>query len=315
MIYVRMIRVVFQILVSFLIGSALYAQTPSVRTTISKTDIVIGEQFQYRAEALVPKNTYTFNWLTLPDSINHFEIVNKSKIDSTEQNGLVHYFQTLTITSFDSGSFTFPSFEMSFQAFNGAMYKSLTDSFRINVSYTPLDSTATFHDIKTIIEVKEETPLWIWLAIADGVLLLIVIILVIIKLIKRRKEKKAFTPTLSAYDEAVKGLKELEEKRLLEKDEVKAYHSVLVDIFKRYLSRTISRNYREQTTEELLIALSSINMDNEHLSRISTTLRMADAVKFAKYLPPTEDSKQSFMNIKELIEKLQALNLKSQSDY
>lgn len=291
------------------------AQAPSVRTTISKSDIIIGEQIQYRVEVLVPKNTYSINWFNFPDSVNHFEIVNKSRPDSSEKNGLIHYLQTFTVTSFDSGSFTLPSFEMSFQAASGAMYKSLTDSFRINVNYTPLDSTATFHDIKTIIDVKDEIPLWVWLAFADSVLLIIVIILVIIRFVNRRKREKVFTPMVSAYEEAIRGLKELKDKELLEKNEIKLYHSTLVEILKRYLFRTINPRFREQTTEGLLLGLSDINIDKGQLSAISNTLRMADAVKFAKYLPPTDDSRQSFAGMKDLIQKLQVLNLKPQSDY
>jgi len=310
-----MSRVVLLFFIFLVIGLSLYAQTPSVRTTISKSEIVIGEQIQYRAEVLVPKNTFGINWFNFPDSINHFEIVNRSKLDSSEKNGLVHYLQTYTVTSFDSGSHILPSFEMSFQGANGAIYKSLTDSFRIDVNYTPLDSTATFHDIKTIIEVKDETPLWVWLAITDGVLLLIVIILLIIRLVKRSKKEKVFTPALSPYAEAIKSFTELEEKKLLEKAEVKQYHSSLVEILKRYLSRTINPRFREQTTEELLLGLSDINIDKEQLSVVSNTLRMADAVKFAKYLPPAEDSQESFGNTKELVQKLQALNIKPQSDF
>jgi len=297
-----MTRIVLLVSFIFLKGLFIYAQTPVLKTFVDKNDIVIGQQFKWTVKATVPASTYIIHWLTIPDSIEHFEVINRGKIDSTEDKGILHFQQVISLTSFDSGSFNLPSFTVNFDPVKDDTTLNLaTDSFRINVSYSPLDSTATFHDIKTIIEVKEETPLWVWLAIADATLLLIAIILFIRRILRKKpKEADSFDSSLSPYDEASKALSELKGKNLLEKGDLKQFHSTLVSITKRYISRTIRVEHSHFTTGELLLSMKGRITDDE-LSKLANSLRLADAVKFAKYSSPITESEKSFIGIKEFI--------------
>ena len=283
------------------------AQVPSLRTTFEKSNIIIGEPFKYTVDALVP-STFKASWFTVPDSIDHFQLISKGQVDSSENGGIVHYSQSFTFTSFDSGSFIFPSFALRFQAIAGNKnYNALTDSARLNITYTPLDSTKTFHDIKTIIEVPDETPLWIWLALADAVLLLIVIILAIIKMIRRSKRVVPVSEA-DVYHKAIKALQELHKKGLLERGEVKQYHSALVEIFKYYLEGTFNEDIRVMTTSSLIVYLSKM-LSRDDLSKIAEVLHRANAVKFAKYHPDNSESNHSLGDIKESIDKIRARSL------
>jgi hypothetical protein len=297
-----MIRIVLLVSFIFLKGLFIYAQAPALKTSIDKNDIVIGQQFKWTVKATVPVSTYRIHWFNIPDSIEHFEVVDRGKIDSTEDKGILHFQQVISLTSFDSGSFNLPSFTVNFDPVKDDTTLNLaTDSFRINVSYSPLDSTATFHDIKTIIEVKEEMPLWVWLAIADGVLLLIAIILFLRRVLrKKQKESDGFDSSLSPYDEASKALSELKEKNLLEKGDLKQFHSTLVSILKRYISRTTRAKHSHFTTGELLLSMKG-RITGDELSKLANSLRLADAVKFAKYTSPITESEASFIGIKEFI--------------
>ena len=131
-----------------------------------------------------------------------------------------------------------PQFKLNFLALDkGKVFSGFTDTFRINVGYAPLDSVLPFHDIHTIINVKAEWELWQWLALLDGLLLLVVIILWVMKLLKKKTNTEIFASKLTPFDEAMKGLTELQSKKLLEEGNIKQFHTSLVDIFKRFISR------------------------------------------------------------------------------
>src|SRR5205085_5089223 len=60
----------------------------------------------------------------------------------------------------------------------------------------------SFHDIKTIIEVKDEIPLWMIIGGAALLILLIVGIIYLVKYLKRRKKPSSvFKSKLSTLDE------------------------------------------------------------------------------------------------------------------
>ncbi len=191
------------ILVFVLIVGYASAQSPSLKTSVDRTAILIGEQLKYTVEAGVAANNYNLTWFSVPDSFNHFEVVNRGKIDTIENNGSFIFKQTLTITSFDSGINTIPSLPIDFEPQTGDTTLHLfTDSIPVNVSFSPLDSTQTFHDIKTIIEVKDEIPLWMWIAGGALAVLLILFIIYLIKYFKKRKKPESlFNSRLSPIDE------------------------------------------------------------------------------------------------------------------
>src|SRR5215831_16609415 len=96
----------FFILTLFLSGIA-FSQNPSVSATLDKQKILIGEQAQLYLKALVKKNL-PVSWFAL-DSIPHFEILQRSKIDSQQTSEGLFLQQTLTLTSWDSGRWLIPA--------------------------------------------------------------------------------------------------------------------------------------------------------------------------------------------------------------
>lgn len=284
------------------------AQTPSLKTAADKTSILIGEQIKYSVEATFPSNIYSITWFSVPDSFSHFEVVIRGKIDTAEINGLLTLRQTLTLTSFDSGIYAIPRMPVNFDhlSVDSTMHL-FTDSIPVNISYSPLDSTETFHDIKTIIEVKELTPWWMW---AGGALLLVLLaigIFYLIKYLKRKKPVTLFKSKLSPLDEAMQSLGKLQNEQLLSKGEVKPYHTRLTDIFKRYLSRKMQRNLLNLTSSEVLLLLNDTLLSKNDTSIIAGVLRMTDAVKFARFIPPQAESESAWMMTRKVIEQVDKL--------
>ncbi|MEJ7672604.1 MAG: hypothetical protein WKF59_07805 [Chitinophagaceae bacterium] len=174
------------------------AQSPTLRSGVDKRQILIGEQLKFQVEASFPSNAYQIIWFNVPDSFSHFEVVTRGKIVNSENKGITTRRQTFILTSFDSGIYAIPALPISFDSLSGnKSINVFTDSIPINISFSPQDSSKTFHDIKTIIEVKDEIPLWMWIAGAALLILLIVFIIYLVKHFRSRKNLKfSLTPNL-----------------------------------------------------------------------------------------------------------------------
>jgi len=279
-----------------------FGQSPTVKTTVDKTDILIGQQINYRVETSMPDNTYRLGWFSVPDSFGNFVPVIREKIDSTYSNGNWNYSQQIIITSFDSGRQVIPSLPLSVSTLEGdSSFIVFTDSIPINVTYSPADSTLPFHDIKNIIEVKKVFQWWIWALIGAVAILLIVLIIYFIKKSKKKKDTIIFESKVSPYDEAMELLDELQKENLIEKNEIKEYHIRLSEIFKRYLSRKTNTYQMHLTTDELLVELNEIDLSREKISAFANCLKMGNAVKFARYIPPVFENEKCFLETKEMI--------------
>jgi len=271
-----------------------------VQTITDRKDILIGEQIKLKIKAILPPG---FNgpvkWISIPDSITHFEIVDAGKTDTVSyKDDTKAIEQTLVFTSFDSGRWVFPSLPFSL-----AQSQLQTDSFAVNVSYAPPDSTNQLRDIKPIMNVTVTDYIWYYI-IGGAILLLLVIYLLYRYWKKNRKEKPviAGTSKLSAYDEAMSEMTRLSQFDLQDAAAIKQYHTKLAEIFKQYLSRKQQKNLLTKTTGDLLIRITEAGMSPGDISNLATALRCTDAVKFAKYLPGLSESEDCLKKIRSAID-------------
>jgi hypothetical protein len=292
------------------------AQLPQVKVSVDKNNILIGQQINYHVETSMPDNTFRLNWFSIPDSLGTFVVVSKNKIDSSTSNGNLIFSQDITLTNFDSGRQVIPSLKSIVSPLdNDSTFNFYTDSIPINVSYSPLDSIEPFHDIKTIIEVQNAWPWWVWGIIILGALLLIALIIFLVKRFKKKKDTTSlFTSNLSPFHEAMESLSVLEKENLLVNNKVKEFHTRLSDIFKRYLSRLTNTNKLYLTTDEILIELPEYNLSKNDIANFANCLRMGNAVKFAQYIPPTFENEKCFSEIKNIITIINNQPKKTESD-
>ncbi len=315
-VYHTLTRFVFLVLAGIFSGKGATAQLPGLKTSVDKNNILIGEQFHYKVETSMPDNSFRLTWFSIPDSFGNFVVVSKNKIDSTIANGNLIFSQELTLTSFDSGRKVVPPLTLIAEPLDAdSSYNLFTDTIPINISFSPLDSVKTFHDIKSIIEVKKETPRWVWLLIGIGIIIIIVVAILLVKFF-RKKEKipEIFNAKLSPFDEAMQALSDLDKEQLLQKSETKEYHSRISEIFKRYITRKTNTYKLHLTSDEILMELSGYGLDKENISAFANCLRMGNAVKFAKYIPPQNESEKSLLQTKEVIKIINThLNTKTES--
>ena len=55
------------------------------------------------------------------------------------------------------------------------------------------------------------------------------------------------------------------------------------------------------TTDELLIELNELELSKEKIAAFASCLRMGNAVKFARYVPPEYENQKCFSETKEMI--------------
>ena len=280
-----------------------YSQTPVIKTSVDKNEILIGQQIHYRVEVSFPQNKYLLKWFSLPEKMNGFEVVSREEIDTSTNSGFNTFGQTMILTNFDSGSRYVPAMVLEvLPQEGGKSFKMLTDSILVNVKHSPLDSIQPFHDIKSIIEVKDEWEWWRWALVIAGVILLIGGLARIIK--RRNKKKEADGPQESKvppYEEAIHSLEALENEKLLEIGQVKEFHVRLSNIFKRYLSRKMKANKMHLTTDQVLMDLNTSGLDKEQISTLANSLCLGNAVKFAQFIPPASQSLDCMQEIKQKI--------------
>jgi hypothetical protein len=304
----RINRLVFLVWVALLPLAAL-CQAPTIKTTITKNQILIGEQLQLKVKAQVSLNEYTVDWFVLPDSTGHFEVVDPGKLDTTGSGNTAVLQQTITLTSFDSGSWATPAFAVACKRIDNSNTTMLyADSMPVTVSFA-VDTSMQLKDIKPIFDVRDKWPLWYYLAGA-GVVLLVVLIAVLLYFYLSRKKQTGLSGTgLSAYNEAVNAFAQLQQPDTAKPESVKLYHTKLAEIIKLYVSRKNRVQVKGQTTGELLVYVMGRYPDNELKIKLAAVLRCSDAVKFAKFLPGTMENAESLASAKKIIEQMEQFQI------
>jgi hypothetical protein len=196
----------------------------------------------------------------------------------------------LTITAFDSGTFTIPAVKV---ILNGDTLQSNTLS--LVVSTVEVDTTAKIFDIKSAIE---EPATWadfwnrIWYWIKSNWLLLSLFALILLGVITYfilEKRKKSLPPPppppVPAHIIAYGKLKEVEESKLVESADAKTFYSVVSEIIREYIENRFDVPALEQTTEELLMAMRNKDLPEDAAKQLTSMLRFSDLVKFAKEEP------------------------------
>ena len=280
----------------FFFLSALQAaarQGTAVKAAPDRTSILIGEPVTIRLEADIPENEPIRFFYT--DTIPHFEFLAKEKIDTVNTGTGTRLTQLIRITSFDSGHWVVPPFILR----EGVQ----TDSFHINVSFTPFNPEQPYHDIKDIMEAaeekKKEQPWW-WYLAGGAVLLALLLYL----LFRKKKTIPAAKPAVirDPYKEAMEKLGLLTRQR----PEIKQYYAVLADTFREYTHASRQIYSLQQTTNELVAQLRELQMPEENFKTLAAALRLSDWVKFAKYQPGEAENKETLQHIREAIEWLES---------
>lgn len=272
----------------------------SVKAQIDKSHIIIGEPLQLRIDISAPAGTL----VQLPqlDTLPHFVMLGKGTVDSMATGGSAAYHLEWKLTSFDSGVNKIPALPVQI----GDRHY-LSDSLLVGVSYgANMDSLKEYHDIRGIIDMENPAVKYIlWLVLGLTMLAIILFIFTASKPFAAEpavaEEKTIGKTSLSPFDEAMASLDALKKMPVSDAASVKKYYSGLNDALRIYLVRDMGLATMERTNEELILQLSNMEMGKEAFTHLAGTLRMADFVKFAKYIPDVYDNERNLEVIRSSI--------------
>lgn len=273
------------------------ATAQSIRNGVDRKTILIGEQINYSLSIGIPSPDYHVA-VNIPDSIPHFDVLGKTGVITKDKNNNYAWETKMVITSFDSGTWTIPSFTYRINHLNTASQVLNTDSFSISVGYMPVDKDGKPRDIKTIFDVSYFD--WFWVYVAGGILLALILAFFLYRYIKNRKKSAPPKESRTAFDEALQALGELRQANQQNSLPVKEFHTRLADVLKNYYTHRVSKNFKNKTTAEILGQLKAYELQAETESHAATALETGDAVKFAKY-HPTYTENEAALNYLEAV--------------
>ena len=292
------IHIIFLFLLQACFFSA-FSQDSPAKVFFDRDRILIGEPIRLVFQAEVPTGV-SAGLFTL-DSIPHFEFIDKAKVDTIFTSKGIIYKQAVTITSFDSGQWVIPAREITI---GDKQYS--TDSVTVSVAYSSFDPNKDYHDIKDIIDVDDPGMQYItWIVLALGIIALLASIYFLRKKKIVAESKPEEAPSkLNPLEEALQALETLKRSPAESIPELKLYYTRLNEILKRYLQRKTGASQVAKTNAELIYQLQRKQWAKDEVLELAQTLRLADVVKFAKYIPGPGENNSAVDSIGKSIQSL-----------
>lgn len=269
----------------------------SVAASVDKNSILIGQPLQLTLEATF-SNPHAPSFFQI-DSLQHFEVLNRSRIDTQATNDRTILKQTLTLTSWDSGVWAIPALSLIIEK------TTVTKPLPVSVTFSPMQPNQDYHDVKDILDVqKPQRTTWYWYVIGAAILLLLLL------LVFPKKKKEAAADAAAIKEGAFKqALKELDALRGETTLDDKAYFTELILIFRTYLHQRKGIHSFQQTTDDLSRQLQALQLPHEDFKKLVQTLQLSDFVKFAQLSTTPTERDEAWHEIKKNITAIE--NVKS----
>lgn len=267
------------------------AQVALVKATADKDTILLGEPFWLTLEIRAPGGSDIEPFKV--DSIPHFEFLRKDSITRTEEGGATLIRQYFQLTSFDSGQWVIPQFQL--------RQFVRTNSLLVNVVFTdPFDPNQPYHDVQDVRSVpinKSKLLLWVGLALAA-----ILLIAMIIYFATQKKMKFFSQAKDPPYDNAKKRMKALKQ----DKPGEKVFYETLVGIFRNYVRQRTGIESLQQTSHDLSEKLKPLFTEESlKYNSLHQVLMLGDFVKFAKYDPEDSEAESAYEVVEQSIDHIE----------
>lgn len=275
-----------------------YISASILYTNTNSSKITVGDRVHFTVSAIVSKGTS----IVPPGADGNFGkniVVKEWNVKKTEKENSDSIAFEYVLTTYIPENCTIPALPY-IEELGTKKDTLFSQPITLTVESIITSDSADIKDLKPLQEAGKK-PLW-WL-------LLIIILACCIgafitgkHLFKRFKKSETPPPPKPPYEEAVDALKELENKRYLEKGLIREYVFELSEIFKRYIARRFEINAEEFTTEEMIAWSGVSNLDKKYRSSIEWFFRTSDPVKFAKFIPDSEILVRFINEIRQFLE-------------
>lgn len=293
-----------------------YAQKATVRATIQPSEIMIGEQAVIDIEVIAPKGRQIQFPIFQDTLVAGVEVLGMLKTD-TVLTEVMKLNQKYVVTSFDSTLYHIPYLPV--LDGNDTLH---TNDIGLKVTSPQLsDSTLAYlerlknKETDSIdfakLEIKDAyaqnvvDPPFVWQDYLQYILwgiglyiILILIVLAIYMFVNKRKKGYFFTPkvVLPPHVVALQELEELRTKQLCQRGLEKEYYTQLTDIIREYIAQRYGINATEMISDDIIQAVHRVTDTTSPTTSLEQILRIADLVKFAKYIPLPNENDLSLVN-------------------
>jgi hypothetical protein len=209
---------------------------------------------------------------------------------ATRAGAPAHHQARITIAIYKTGTFEFPSIPVKINTADGKEMVVKSPPVEIKILSVLSEKDPVLKDLKKQAEIPEPVRWLLWIMLAASACLLCWIAWYFWR--RRRRHPVALTPaqTQDLLDIAETDLRNLLARGLPGSGEEKQFYVALSEIVKRILEAAYSIHTAEQTTSEIVDALSDRPaMDSGCREQIESFLIRCDVVKFAKYVPASAE--------------------------
>jgi len=274
--------------------AGLLAQEPRIVTSLDTTTITVGDRLTL--DAIVEHAPDAA--ILWPDSLDlaPFEVIAVDTLPEGRGGGRARSGFRIFVTAFELGALEIPPLTARVVSAEGDTTSVSSDRWRVEVVSVGLDEEGGIREIRG----PRSIPIGVWGLFPWLAGVLLVALLTWWWLRRRGGPSEAptvaATPARPAHDVALEALATLEAADLPGRGEIKRFHVEVSEIVRIYLERRYGVPALETTTRELMTALQTPHATGEVPSDVRHDLRRllerCDLVKFAKYEPPPEASRE-----------------------
>lgn len=290
-------------LLLLLLAWGVSAQMPPVVTARVEPDSVfIGDHFDYVIEVekdLVQETLFPTFQAAESGAV---ELVEELPIDTLRREGRRLWLRKrYRLAAFEEGLINMGAAGVLYADKNITDTLYAGDSVVLKVATFQIDSTSqSIYDLKPqytlSFRVAEIKGYLVWgLLIAA---LIVAAVIAIDRYLKRRGKRLGDlfkpAPPLPPHVVAIQALEALHHQKLWQNNRHKQYYSILTEILRNYLAGRWGVAAMEMTTDEILEAMRSIELPDKARMDLTSILRDADLVKFAKFAPEADQNEGDY---------------------
>ncbi len=302
MITKRVINLLLSLSATLCVGSV-WASSPTVEARIEQDSVGIGDRFTY--SIIVERDLVQV--VEFPEFSTEkgapIELVEMLPIDTLEQNGRrLKLRRRYTLTSFEDGIHNLGVAKVLYLDKNIVDTLATVDSLYLRINTFEIDSTS-----HSIYDLKGQRHLPFQFTEVKGYVTWSLVALIILAIIfylawryakargKRLSDLFKPTPPPPPHIEAIKALEELHNQKLWQNEKFKDYYSSLTHILRHYIARRFEIAAMEMTSEEIIAAMKRLDLPKKSSMDLTSILRDADLVKFAKATPEGEENEAHYL--------------------
>ena len=281
----------------------LQAARPTITGHVEPDSIMIGDRFDVVIDVerdlvqVVEFPVYT------PAPESGLELYQSHPVDTLRQEGRKLVLRKrYTLAAFEEGDFNMGVAQALYLDKNIVDTLSTADSLHLHVGTFQIDSTSqSIYDLKpqrTLPFKYAEIAGYVWWTLL-GLALLAGAVLLAERLLKRYGKglRDIFhaAPLQPPHVVAIHDLETLHNQKLWQSGRYKQYYSSLTDILRTYLAGRYGFGAMEMTSDEILQSVRQYELPQKSVMDLTTILREADLVKFAKATPEAAQNEDNYL--------------------